>query len=141
MLTVILTILKILGIIIAVLVGLILLIVLLVGFVPVRYKASVKYPEEGSLNEEVISQRKRDILKNKIKGADEKEDSGESDEKENKPIMIKANAVVSWLLHILHISLDVDSTGMVINARLFGLFRIYSTDPEYVKKREEKKKK
>ena len=70
MLTVILTILKILGIIIAVLVGLILLIVLLVGFVPIRYKAAVKYPEEGSLNEDVISKRKRDALKNKIKGAD-----------------------------------------------------------------------
>ena len=50
MLTVILTILKILGIIIVVVVGLLLLIVLLVGFVPVRYKAAVKYPEEGTLN-------------------------------------------------------------------------------------------
>ena len=141
MLTVILTILKILGIIIAVLVGLILLIVLLVGFVPIRYKAAVKYPEEGSLNEDVISKRKRDALKNKIKGADEKEADGEEEEEKKKELLIKANAVVSWLLHIVHIRLDLDSTGMVITARLFGIFKVYSTDPESVKKREEKRKK
>ena len=141
MLTVILTILKILGIIIAVVVGLLLLIVLLVGFVPVRYKASVKYPEEGTLNEDVISRRKRDALMNKIKGSDEKEESGEEEEEEKKPLLIKANAVVSWLLHIVHVTVDVDSSGMVMNARLFGLFKIYSTDPEFVKKKEEKKKK
>ena len=141
MLTVILTILKILGIIIAVLVGLILLIVLLVGFVPIRYKAAVKYPEEGSLNEDVISKRKRDALKNKIKGADEKEADGEEEEEKKKELLIKANAVVSWLLHIVHVRLDLDSTGMVITARLFGIFKVYSTDPESVKKREEKRKK
>ncbi|MCR4625302.1 MAG: DUF2953 domain-containing protein [Lachnospiraceae bacterium] len=141
MLTVILTILKILGIIIAVLVGLILLIVLLVGFVPIRYKAAVKYPEEGSLNEDVISRRKRDALKNKIKGADEKEAAGEKEEEKKKELLIKANAVVSWLLHIVHVRLDVDSTGLVITARLFGIFKVYSTDPESVKKREEKRKK
>lgn len=141
MLTVILTILKVLGIIIAVVIGLLLLIVLLVGFVPIRYKASVKYPEEGTLNEDVISRRKRDALMNKIKGSDEKEESGEPEEEEKKPLMIKANAVVSWLLHIVHATVDVDSSGIVINARLFGLFKIYSTDPEYVKKKEEKRKK
>ncbi|MCR4993203.1 MAG: DUF2953 domain-containing protein [Lachnospiraceae bacterium] len=141
MLTVILTILKILGIIIAVVVGLLLLIVLLVGFVPVRYKAAVKYPEEGTLNEDVISRRKRDALMNKIKGSDEKEESGEAEEEEKKQLLIKANAVVSWLLHIVHVTVDVDSTGMIINARLFGLFKIYSTDPEFVKKKEEKAKK
>lgn len=141
MLTVILTILKVLGIIIAVVIGLLLLIVLLVGFVPIRYKASVKYPEEGTLNEDVISRRKRDALMNKIKGSDEKEESEEPEEEEKKPLMIKANAVVSWLLHIVHATVDVDSSGMVINARLFGLFKIYSTDPEYVKKKEEKRKK
>lgn len=141
MLTVILTILKILGIIIAVVVGLLLLIVLLAGFVPVRYKAAVKYPEEGTLNEDVISRRKRDALMNKIKGSDEKEESGEAEEEEKKQLLIKANAVVSWLLHIVHVTVDVDSTGMIINARLFGLFKIYSTDPEFVKKKEEKAKK
>ncbi|MBR4777069.1 MAG: DUF2953 domain-containing protein [Lachnospiraceae bacterium] len=141
MLTVILTILKILGIIIAVLVGLILLIALLVGFVPIRYKAAVKYPEEGSLNEDVISKRKRDALKNKIKGADEKEADGEEEKEKKKELLIKANAVVSWLLHIVHVRLDLDSTGMVITARLFGIFKVYSTDPESVKKREEKRKK
>ena len=141
MLTVILTILKVLGIIIAVVIGLLLLIVLLVGFVPIRYKASVKYPEEGTLNEDVISRRKRDALMNKIKGSDEKEEDGTPEEEEKKPLMIKANAVVSWLLHIVHATVDVDSSGMVINARLFGLFKIYSTDPEYVKKKEEKRKK
>lgn len=141
MLTVILTILKILGIIIAVVVGLLLLIVLLVGFVPVRYKAAVKYPEEGTLNEDVISRRKRDALMNKIKGSDEKEESGEAEEEEKKKLLIKANAVVSWLLHIVHVTVDVDSTGMIINVRLFGLFKIYSTNPEFVKKKEEKAKK
>lgn len=140
MLTVILTILKILGIIIAVVVGLLLLIVLLVGFVPVRYKASVKYPEEGTLNEDVISRRKRDALMNKIKGSDERDESEEAEE-EKKPIPIKANAVVSWLLHIVHVTVDVDSSGMVMNARLFGLFKLFSTDPEFLKKKEEKQKK
>jgi len=140
-LTVILTILKVLGIIIAVVIGLLLLIVLLVGFVPIRYKASVKYPEEGTLNEDVISRRKRDALMNKIKGSDEKEESEEPEEEEKKPLMIKVNAVVSWLLHIVHATVDVDSSGIVINARLFGLFKIYSTEPEYVKKKEEKRKK
>ena len=126
MLTVILTILKVLGIIIAVVIGLLLLIVLLVGFVPIRYKASVKYPEEGTLNEDVISRRKRDALMNKIKGSDEKEESEEPEEEEKKPLMIKANAVVSWLLHIVHATVDVDSSGMDRMPAVFGTLRYYN---------------
>ncbi|MCR5205622.1 MAG: DUF2953 domain-containing protein [Lachnospiraceae bacterium] len=138
MLTVILTILKIIGIILAVLIGLVLLIVLLVGFVPIRYKASGEYPYEGRMNEEVVSKRKRAALMNKVKASDEKtEDEFGEDVKELK---IRVNAVVSWLLHIVHVSVDMDSTGLIITARLFG-FKIYSTDPETVKKKEEKRKK
>ena len=139
MLTVILTILKIIGITLAVLVGLILLFVLLVGFVPVRYKAAGEYPAEGELKEDVISRRKRDALMNKVKAPELEE--GEDPEEEKKPLAIKADAVVSWLLHIVHISVHVDSTGYVATARLFGLFKIYSNDPETVRKKEEKRKK
>lgn len=139
MLTVILTILKIIGITLAVLVGLILLFVLLVGFVPVRYKASGEYPAEGELKEDVISRRKRDALMNKVKAPELEE--GEKPEEEKKPLAIKADAVVSWLLHIVHISVHVDSTGYIATARLFGIFKIYSNDPETVRKKEEKRKK
>lgn len=136
---VILTILKIIGITLAVLVGLILLIVLLVGFVPVRYKASAEYPAEGTLKADVISQRKREALKNKVKTVDLEE--GEAPEKEKKHLEIKADAVVSWLLHIVHVRYSLDSTGSIMTVRLFGLFKIYSNDPESVRKKEEKKRK
>lgn len=138
MLTVILTILKIIGITLAVLIGVVLLIVLLVGFVPIRYKADAKYPAEGDMNEEVISRRKRDALMNKVRAStDEEDDFG--DHKKNVPV--KANVVVSWLLHFVHVSAALDSTGLIINAKLLGLFTLYSNDPEYVKKKEEKRKK
>ena len=136
---VILTILKIIGITLAVLVGLILLIVLLVGFVPVRYKASAEYPAEGTLKADVISQRKREALKNKVKTVDLEE--GEAPEKEKKHLEIKADAVVSWLLHIVHVRYSLDSTGSIMTVRLFGFFKIYSNDPKSVKKKEEKRKK
>ncbi len=136
---VILTILKIIGITLAVLVGLILLIVLLVGFVPVRYKASAEYPAEGTLKDDVISLRKREALKNKVKAVDLEE--GETPRKEKKPLEIKADAVVSWLLHIVHVRYSLDSTGSIMTVRLFGLFKIYSNDPESVRKKEEKKRK
>ena len=140
MLSVILTILKIIGITLAVLIGLVLLIVLLVGFVPVRYRADAKYPAEGELSEEIISRRKRDALMNKVRASDE-EGSGEIYGEHKKEIPVKANVVVSWLLHFVHVSASLDSTGLIINARLLGLFRLYSNDPEYVKKKEEKRKK
>ncbi|MBR5944458.1 MAG: hypothetical protein IKZ94_05865, partial [Lachnospiraceae bacterium] len=140
MLSVILTILKIIGITLAVLIGLVLLIVLLVGFVPVRYRADAKYPAEGELSEEVISRRKRDALMNKVRASDE-EGSGEIYGDHKKEIPVKANVVVSWLLHFVHVSASFDSSGLIINARLLGLFRLYSNDPEYVKKKEEKRKK
>ena len=140
MLSVILTILKIIGITLAVLIGLVLLIVLLVGFVPVRYRADAKYPAEGELSEEVISRRKRDALMNKVRASDE-EGSGEIYGEQKKEIPVKANVVVSWLLHFVHVSASFDSSGLIINARLLGLFRLYSNDPEYVKKKEEKRKK
>ena len=136
---VILTILKIIGITLAVLVGLILLIVLLVGFVPVRYKAAAEYPAEGTLKADVISQRKREALKNKVKTVDLEE--GETPEKEKKHLEVKADAVVSWLLHIVHVRYSLDSTGSIMTVRLFGLFKIYSNDPKSVKKKEEKRKK
>ena len=140
MLSVILTILKVIGIVLAVLVGLILLIVLLVGFVPVRYKASGKYPAEGEIDEDVLSRRKRDTLMNKVKASDEKDGEDEYGE-HKKEIPLKANAVVSWLLHIVHVSVEVDSTACVITARLFGIFKVYSNDPETIKKKEEKQRK
>ena len=140
MLSVILTILKIIGITLAVLIGLVLLIVLLVGFVPVRYRADAKYPAEGELSEEVISRRKRDALMNKVRASDE-EGSGEIYGEQKKEIPVKANVVVSWLLHFVHVSASFDSSGLIINARLLGLFSLYSNDPKYVKKKEEKRKK
>lgn len=137
MLTVILTILKIIGITLAVLIGLVLLIVLLVGFVPIRYKADAKYPAEAEMNEEVISRRKRDALMNKVRASTDEEDNyGE----EKKGIPVRANVVVSWLLHFVHVSVNFDSNGLIINAKLLGLFKLYSNDPEYVKKKEEKRK-
>ena len=137
MLTVILTILKIIGITLAVLIGLVLLIVLLAGFVPIRYKADAKYPAEAEMNEEVISRRKRDALMNKVRASTDEEDNyGE----EKKGIPVRANVVVSWLLHFVHVSVNFDSNGLIINAKLLGLFKLYSNDPEYVKKKEEKRK-
>ena len=127
MLTVILTILKIIGITLAVLIGLVLLIVLLVGFVPIRYKADAKYPAEAEMNEEVISRRKRDALMNKVRASTDEEDNyGE----EKKGIPVRANVVVSWLLHFVHVSVNFDSNGLIINAKLLGLFKLYSNDPE-----------
>ncbi len=140
MLSVILTILKIIGIVLAVLIGLVLLIVVLVGFVPIRYKGDAEYPVKGDMNEEVVSRRKRDALMNKVKASDEKEDGDEYGE-DKKELPLKAGVVVSWLLHIVHISVKLDSTGMLISARLFGIFKLYSNDPETVKKKEEKQKK
>ena len=140
MLSVILTILKIIGITLAVLIGLVLLIVLLVGFVPVRYRADAKYPAETDLSDEVISRRKRDALMNKVRASDE-EGSGEIYGDHKKEIPVKANVVVSWLLHFVHVSASLNGTDLIINAKVLGLFRLYSNDPEYVKKKEEKRKK
>jgi len=137
--SVILTILKIIGIVLAVLVGLVLLLVLLVGFVPIRYRAEGEYPYEGTLNEEVISRRKRDELMQKVKVSDGiNEDDSKS---ENKTLKIRASAAVSWLLHIVHVSFDMDDTGAVLKVKLFGLFTLYSNDPETIRKKEEKARK
>jgi len=137
-LSVILTILKVIGIVLAVLVGLILLIVILVGFVPIRYKGDALYPYEGNLDAEVISRRKRDMLMSRVKT----DDGGEnSEETQKKVLKLKADAVVSWLLHIVHVSFKMDDTGNRLTVRLFGIFKIYSDDPETVRKKEEKRKK
>ena len=138
MLSVILTILKIIGIVLAVLVGLILLIVLLVGFVPIRYKAAAVFPYEGEMTEEEVSRRKREILKKKVMASGEERTYKETSEL---TVKLKADAVVSWLLHIVHVTFRMDTSSSILTVRLFGLFKIYSNDPETVKKKEEKRKK
>lgn len=138
MLNVILIILKIIGITLAVLVGLILLIVLLLLLVPFRYSGDAKYPVEGENDMEAKSKAMRDKLKSKVMAGQEVTEGVEEAEKQGIPL--KAHGRVTWLLHILKISIDYDNTGNILVVKLFGI-KLMSTDPEDVKKKEEKDRK
>ncbi|MCQ2496763.1 MAG: DUF2953 domain-containing protein [Lachnospiraceae bacterium] len=52
----------------------------------------------------------------------------------------KAKAKLTWLLHLLNVSVDYDENNMIMIVRFFG-FKIMSTDPEDVRKKEEKERK
>lgn len=52
----------------------------------------------------------------------------------------RASATLTWLLHLLRVSIDYNESNMIMVVRFFG-FKLLSTDPEDIKKKEEKERK
>ena len=118
MLHILLMILKITGFVLLGLVGLVLLILLLVLNVPIRYKGSAEKDRAGADTDNASGTED-------VPPGDGRDEETAPDDGRNEKAAFSGSAVISWLLHLVHVRVDY-SSGLLIEARVLGI-KVYSS--------------